>query len=129
MGEDHRHGHGACCGNCQNTSRERPRFVIGVFADLGGANLVAARLRVCAAVNVNVMSGTAPGLGATPLSLMRCGRLYEQINRHLASGAAIVVVDAISPEEQVGVSRILLEYKCDMLLTHDGSRQAHAHAD
>jgi hypothetical protein len=134
VGDDHIQEQNACCGSCQNRSHERPRLVVGVFADIGGANHVASRLRVGTAGNVNVVSGSVPVLaddpsGVSHLSLRRCGRLYEQINRHLASGAAIVVVDAISPEEQVGVSRILLEHKCDMLLTHDGSRQDHAHAD
>jgi hypothetical protein len=54
---------------------------------------------------------------------MRCGRLYQQVNQHLESGAVIVVVDAISPEQQLGVSRVLLESKCDVLLTHDGARR------
>ena len=53
-------------------------------------------------------------------SLMSCGRLFQQITHHLAMGAAIVVVDAQGPEQQLGVSRVLLESKCDMLLTHDG---------
>ena len=64
--------------------------------------------------------------GATALSLMSCGRLFQQITHHLASGAAIVVVDAQSPEEQLGVSRVLLDSNCDLLLTHDGAQHAHA---
>ena len=47
--------------------------------------------------------------GVTALSLMSCGRLFQQITHHLATGAAIVVVDAQSPEQQLGVSRVLLE--------------------
>lgn len=131
MGDDHIQEQNACCGSCQNASHGRSRLVVGVFADIGGANRVASRLRLGAAGNVNVVSGAVPVLaddpsGVSHLSLRRCGRLYDEISRHLASGSVIVVVDAISPEQQVGVSRILLEHKCDVLLTHDGGRDAHA---
>ena len=60
--------------------------------------------------------------GVTALSLMSCGRLFQQITHHLGLGATIVVVDAQSPEQQLGVSRVLLDSKCDLLLTHDGAQ-------
>jgi hypothetical protein len=61
--------------------------------------------------------------GFPALSLMGCGRLYQQISDQLSSGASIVIIDAQSSEQQLGISRVLLEAKCDMLLTHDGSGQ------
>lgn len=116
---------GACCGNCQNAQDARPRFVIGVFMDLEGANGVAEKLRCSVGPKVNVLSSSDRTLsqdliGTSAQSMAACSRLYQQITRHLASGAAIVVVDAQTPEQQLGASRILLESKCDMLVTHDG---------
>lgn len=127
MPDDHSNGtQGACCGSCQDNERQRPRFVVGVFTDAAGAKGAAERLRVSAAGKVNVLSSAGPALeqdlGALPG--LGCGRLFEQITRHLESGASIVIVDVQSPEHQLGVSRVLLESKCDMLLTHDGTRRA-----
>jgi hypothetical protein len=122
------HGHesvSGCCGACQNASLDRPRFVIGVFAGLDEANGAADTLRSRSVGNVNVVSRTSPGAqDMCGVPLKRCGRLYQQLNQRLETGAAIVVVDAVSPEQQLRVSRVLLESKCDVLLTHDGSRHA-----
>lgn len=133
MSHDHADGsHHACCGACQNGARPRPRLVIGVFSDAGSANGVAEKLRSSSGVNANVLSSDVPILsqeldGLPALSLMPCGRLYQQIADQMASGASIVVVDAQSPEQQLGISRVLLEAKCELLLTHDGS--GHNRAD
>lgn len=132
MPDDHSSVADTCCGTCQNGSRARPRLVIGVFTDAGGANDAADRLRIRATPNVNVLSSSVPLLahdltGVPALSVMACGRLYHHIARHLEEGAFIVIVDAQSPEQQLGISRVLLESKCDLLLTHDGG--GHAHAD
>lgn len=122
---------GACCGTCPNGGASlRPRLVIGVFSDAGSANDVAEKLRGRAPGSVNVLSSGVPILsqdldGLPGLSLMGCGRLYQQIAAQLEQGASIVVVDAQSPEQQLGVSRVLLEAKCDMLLTHDGTGHGH----
>lgn len=127
MPDDHSNGtQGECCGSCENSERQQPRFVVGVFTDAAGANGAAERLRVGAAGKVNVLSSAGPmlenDLGALPG--LGCGRLFEQIARHLESGASIVIVDVQSPEHQLGVSRVLLESKCDLLVTHDGTRHA-----
>ncbi len=120
------HGNGVCCSACKGDGRPKSRFVVGVFTDTDGANGVAERLRLGAAGNVSVLSNEIPLAAHSPytavaLSLLSCGRLHEQIVRHLASGATIVVVDAQSPEQRLGVSRVLLESNCEMLLTHDGA--------
>ncbi|MFA5898540.1 MAG: hypothetical protein WC829_05445 [Hyphomicrobium sp.] len=101
-------------------------MVIGIFNDAGDANGVADRLRQGTGISANVLLSDVPLLsqdldGLPALSLMACGRLYQQIAERMASGATVVVVDAQSPEQQLGISRVLLEAKCDMLLTHDGS--------
>jgi hypothetical protein len=129
---DHSSVADACCGSCQNSNRTRPRLVIGVFRDAEGANGAVQKLRVKAAAKGHVLSSSAPLLAQQEtelpaLSILSCGRLYQHIARHLEAGASIVVVDAQSPEQQLGVSRVLLESKCDMLLTHDGG--GHPHAD
>jgi hypothetical protein len=104
----------------------RPRLVAGVFPDLLGANQVAEKLRINTLGSVSVLSNGDASLGdlcnspAAPLK--GCPRLYQQISRHLASGSAVVVVDARTPEQQLGASRTLLASHCDVLLTHDGSR-------
>jgi hypothetical protein len=103
--------------------------VVGVFNDGARANGVAECLRGSSASHVNVLSAGVPILsveGLPALALMGCGRLYQQIATRLESGSFIVVVDAQSPEQQLGISRVLLESKCDLLLTHDGSRPPHA---
>jgi hypothetical protein len=120
----------ACCGTCQNGSRPRPRLVIGVFNDARNAKGVAETLRGKAQGSVNVLANGVPMLaqdldGLPALSLMGCGRLYQQISDQLTSGASIVIIDAQSPEQQLGISRVLLEAKCDMLLTHDGGGHDH----
>jgi hypothetical protein len=121
----------ACCGSCQTANGVRPRYVVGVFADLDGAHGAAETLRISTAGNVNVLSSRVTLVehdqpGCIELSLMSCGRLSQQISHHLQSGAAIVVVHARTQEQQLGASRMLLDAKCDMLLTHDGSHHAHA---
>ncbi len=121
----------ACCGSCQNTNAARPRYVVGVFADLDGAHGAAQTLRKSTGGNVNVLSGCSSLMEPDQpdfleLSLMRCGRLFQQITGHLQSGAAIVVVHARSHEQQLESSRVLLDAKCDTLLTQDGARHAHA---
>jgi len=114
---------GGCCGGCRNAHQARPRFVIGVFTDLQGAKDVAARLPSITGQQVNVLS-EANDAGSAELPTMACSRLSQQIRRHLSLGATVVVVDAQGAEQQLGVSRLLLESKCDMLLTHDGPRHA-----
>lgn len=114
---------GGCCGGCRNAHQARPRFVIGVFADPQGAKDVAARVRSVTGQQVNVLSD-ANGAGSAEPPALECSRLSQQIRRHLSLGATVVVVDAQGPEQQLGVSRLLLESKCDMLLTHDGPRHA-----
>lgn len=121
---------GACCGSCHNANRARPRYVVGVFAKLDGAHDAAETLRLSTAGHVDVLTSSVSMAhdlpGVTALSLMSCGRLFQQVTHHLATGAAIVVMRAQSAEQQLGASRILLDSKCDMLLTHDGSHHAHA---
>ena len=114
-------GFSACCGSCQNARSERPRYVVGVFTNAVGADGAAERLRTSAAVNVRVLCSPLP-LSAPALSLMSCGRLFRQIAHHLGRGAAVVMVDAQGPEQQLAVSRVLLESKCELLLTHDGDQ-------
>lgn len=46
-------------------------------------------------------------------------RLCASVVHHLSAGCAIVIVSTQGSEEQLRVSRALLEAKCDMLLTHD----------
>lgn len=46
-------------------------------------------------------------------------RLFPNLVHHLATGAAVVLVHAPGPEQQLRVSRALLDAKCDILLTHD----------
>lgn len=132
MSEDHGDSSPkGCCGTCQNgANRQRPRLVIGVFNDIENAHGVAARLRNNT-TSVNVLTSSMPLLsqdldGVPALALLACGRLYRQIATQLEQGASIVVVDAQSPEQQLGASRALLESKCDLLLTHDESRHNHA---
>jgi len=74
---------------------------------------------------VNVVSGdkSSNGRDLDGFHGLGCGHLYDQINHHLQSGALLVVVDVETPEQQRGISRVLLESKCDLLLTHDGSRR------
>jgi hypothetical protein len=123
------HDHGketpkGCCGGCRNGGQARPRFIAGVFADREGAQRVAERLRSDAAGTIDVLIGAK---GSEPAAAFTgCSRLHQQINRHLASGSVVVVVDAETPEQQLGASRALLESRCDVLLTFDGSRLAHA---
>jgi len=47
------------------------------------------------------------------------GRLFQSLARHLASGAAIAIVHAPGSERQLRISHVLLDAKCDILLTHD----------
>lgn len=46
-------------------------------------------------------------------------RLFQNLVHHLATGAAVVIVHASGAEQQLWVSRALLDAKCDVLLTHD----------
>jgi hypothetical protein len=112
---------GGCCGGCRNAQQARPRFVVGVFMDVQAAEKVAARLRASTGQPVNVLRQAYVVDAETPIAA--CSGLYHQISRHLALGASVVVIDAEGPEQQLGVSRLLLESKCDMLLTHDGPRR------
>ena len=114
---------GGCCGGCRNAHQARPRFVIGVFANLQGAKDVAARVRSVTRQKVNVLSD-ANDAGSADESAMTCSRLSQQIRHHLSLGSTVVVVDAQGAEQQLSVSRLLLESKCDILLTHDGPRYA-----
>ncbi len=114
---------GGCCSGCRSAHQSRPRVVIGVFMDLQAAKDAAARARSKTGQQVNVLWDTN-GAGTAEPPVSACSRLYQQIKRHLSLGATVVVVDAQSPEQQLGVSRLLLESKCDMLLTHDGPRHA-----
>lgn len=51
-------------------------------------------------------------------------RVYRQVSDQLAAGADVVVVHAHGPSQQFSASRILLQSRCDMLLTHDGNHGA-----
>lgn len=46
-------------------------------------------------------------------------RLFQNLVHHLATGAAVVIVHASGAEQQLWISRALLDAKCDVLLTHD----------
>jgi hypothetical protein len=121
---DH-HGNGTaggCCGSCQHA--HRPRVVIGIFTDAAGARGVADMLRDRGAGAVNLLSSGLPMLAQDLSALpdLGCGRLMQQISHHLETGASIVIVDVQSPEHQLGISRVLLDSKCDLLLTQDSTR-------
>ena len=115
-----------CCGACRNPGGQRPSFVVGVFAEAEMAKGAAERVRCgTGCPEVNVVSGSKSGNGRDLNGFrgLGCGHLYDQISHHLQSGALLVVVDVETPEQQRGISRVLLESKCDLLLTHDGSRR------
>jgi len=99
---------------------------VGVFSEAEMANGAAERVRGGTGSKVNVLSGTKSGNGGDldRFPGLGCGHLYDQISHHLQAGALLVVVDVQSPEQQRGISRVLLESKCDLLLTHEGSRRA-----
>ncbi|MDH4982001.1 hypothetical protein [Hyphomicrobium sp. D-2] len=113
-----------CCNVCKGVDSARPSFVVGVFFQPAAAASVAERLRRCAARNVDVVSAAEaiPDGPLTGLPGLGCGRLSEQISRHLQSGAALVVVNVQNPEQRLDISREMLDCKCDLLLTHDGIR-------
>jgi hypothetical protein len=114
----------SCCNVCKGAESARPSFVVGVFFQPAAAANVAERLRRSAARDVDVVSAalaTANG-PLTNLPGLGCGRLSEQIARHLQSGAALVVVNVHNPEQRLDISREMLDCKCDLLLTHDGLR-------
>ena len=111
----------ACCGGCRNAHQTRPRFVIGVFTDLQGAKDAAARLHSATGQQANILL-EANGAGTPEQSVAACSRLYQKIKRHQLLGATVLIIDADGPEQQLGLSRLLLESKCDMLLTHDGAQ-------
>ena len=116
-----------CCGACRNPGEQRPSFVVGVFSEAEMAKGAAERVRCGTGCSgVNVVSGPNPGNSRDLNGFhgLGCGHLYDQINQHLQSGALLVVVDVETPEQQRGISRVLLESKCDLLLPHDGSRRA-----
>ncbi|WP_333793221.1 hypothetical protein [Hyphomicrobium sp.] len=46
-------------------------------------------------------------------------RLFQDLVHHLAQGATVVIVHASGPEQQLGISRALLDARCNILLTHD----------
>jgi hypothetical protein len=46
-------------------------------------------------------------------------RLFQNLVHHLAAGAAVVIIHTPGTEQQLRVSRALLDAKCDTLLTHD----------
>jgi hypothetical protein len=58
------------------------------------------------------------GMGE-PHPLPGMQRLFQNLVHHLATGAAVIIVHAPVAEQQLLVSRALLEAKCDILLTHD----------
>ena len=113
----------ACCGGCRNAHQTRPRFVIGVFTDLQDAKDAAARLHSATGQQANILL-EANGAGTADQPVAACSRLHQQIKRHLSLGATVLIIDANGPEQQLGLSRLLLESKCDMLLTHDGPSPA-----
>lgn len=114
----------SCCDACNSADGARPCFVVGVFFQPAAAVGVAERLRHSAARNVDVLSAVeAPQTRLLQrLPEFGCGRLSEQISRHLQSGAALVVVNVHNPEQRLDISRQMLDCKCDLLLTHDGTR-------
>lgn len=67
---------------------------------------------------------TALGVGVQPAvddALPSAGmqRLFQNLVHHLATGATVVIIHVSGPEQQLQVSRALLEAHCDTLLTHD----------
>lgn len=52
-------------------------------------------------------------------------RLFHNLVHHLAAGAAVVIVRASGTEQQLHVSRALLDARCDILLTHDVLQSTH----
>lgn len=70
-------------------------------------------------------AGVSPGLQ----------RLFQKLVNHLAAGAVVVIVHAPGADQQIRVSRTLLDAKCDTLLTHDflpsdcGSPREPAHTE
>jgi hypothetical protein len=46
-------------------------------------------------------------------------RLIGKVVQHLSIGAAVVIISTPGTEQQLRVSRLLLDAKCDTLLTHD----------
>jgi hypothetical protein len=113
-----------CCGSCKHA--HRPRVVIGIFSDAAGARGVADKLRDSGPVAVNVLSSGLPMLAqdVSALPTFGCGRMMQQISNHLETGASIVIVDVQSSEHQLGISRVLLDSKCDLLLTQDSAPPA-----
>lgn len=64
------------------------------------------------AVGINA----TPKLGHAPPGARR---LFQVLVEHLHAGSVALIVHLPTPEQQVAVSRDLLEAKCDILLTHD----------
>lgn len=46
-------------------------------------------------------------------------RLFQDLVHHLAQGATVVIVHASGPEQQLKISKALLDAHCNILLTHD----------
>jgi hypothetical protein len=68
-------------------------------------------------------------------SLPGIERLFGKLVQHLSTGATVVIIHTPGTEQQLRVSRALLDAKCDTLLTHDvlptgcGSSPEPAHKD
>lgn len=52
-------------------------------------------------------------------SLPGMERLFGKLVQHLSTGATVVIVHTPGTEQQLRISRALLDAKCDTLLTHD----------
>jgi hypothetical protein len=63
-------------------------------------------------------AGPEPPLGADP-DPPGVQRLLQRLLDHLARGAAVVIVQALDPQQQLIASRALLDAKCKELLTHE----------
>lgn len=61
-------------------------------------------------------AGNAPGDARPPPGMER---LFQNLVHHLATGATVIIVHAPGLEPQLRASRVLLDAKCAILLTHD----------
>jgi hypothetical protein len=46
-------------------------------------------------------------------------RLFQHLVQRVSSGAAVVIVRTVTPEQRLATSRTLLEAGCEVLLTHE----------